>query len=247
MFRKVGRALWMTSSLACSAVVSLPLLVRRYVLRRPVVGSIPFEMRLHERYWERRLRADTGGWAPATVNDGKLYEGTPYLLLFTIMMQLDLGPEDRFVDLGCGKGRVVAMAALSNAGSVAGVEQDETFLAVARENIARLPGAGGRIQLVHGLAQQFDFDAVTVVFMFNPFGERTVAQVLDLLGESLRRSPRRLRIVYANPVHEAVLQATAWLENTTTWPSDAYPDHTFLPANPRMVSFWEARPERLDS
>jgi precorrin-6B methylase 2 len=247
MRNKIGHALGMGLSLAIGVVTSLPLVIKRYLLRIPVVGSIPCEMRLHDRYWEKRLQADTGGWAPVSLNDGKLYEGTPYLLLFAIMMQLEMGSKDKFVDLGCGKGRVVAMAALSKAGCVAGVEQDKGFLDTAQQNLARVPAASSKVQLFQGLAQEFDFDDATVVFMFNPFGEHTVKEVVDLLGESLARNPRRLRIVYANPVHERILQDTHWLENTDTWLSAAFPEHSFLPLNPRMVSFWEARPKALDS
>jgi precorrin-6B methylase 2 len=226
---------------AFHAVKSCRLVWRRYVLRQPTVGSIPHEMELHERYWEKRFAADTRGWEPVTVSDGMLYEATPYLLLLEIMRQLKLGDDDVFVDLGCGKGRALSMAAQFEARLVVGLEQNADFLDVARQNISRLGSGCQRVQLLRGLAQEFDFDGTTVVFMFNPFGAKTLQEVVNCLQESLERKPRRLRIVYANPVHEDVLLATSWLENTSTWPASAYPDHSFQPPNPRMVSFWQTR------
>lgn len=51
-------------------------------------------------------------------------------------------------------------------------------------------------------------DDVTVVFLFNPFGEETLRRALTNLRASVARKPRPLRILYFAPVHhEAVLEA----------------------------------------
>jgi precorrin-6B methylase 2 len=239
--QKVLRLACMSARIAFHAVKSFRLVWRRYVARQPVVGSIPHELGLHERYWERRFAADTRGWEPVTLIDGMLYEATPYLLLLEIMRQLELGSNDVFVDLGCGKGRALTMAAQCNAGLVVGVEQSAGLLDIARRNLSNSGISDQRVKIVQGLAQEFDFDDTTVIFMFNPFGAKTLQEVVDCLHLSLRRKPRRLRIVYANPVHEKVLLATRWLENTSTWPAAAFPEHSFQPLNPRMVSFWQTR------
>ncbi len=216
-------------------------MAHRYLLRRPVVGSIPYEMQLHETYWERHFGGKTAGWAPVDLEDGVIYEGTPFMLLLEIFRDLKLTDRDVFVDLGCGKGRVLAMAALSDARQVIGVEQSAEFLQAAAETLTRLGSRADKVQLFNGLAQQFDFDQATVIFMFNPFGAQTMQQVLGLLHASLERKPRPLRLVYVNPIHEQVLLDCGWLENTVTWPTAAFAERAFLPPNPRMVSFWEVR------
>lgn len=220
-----------------------PRLMRaRYLKRIPAVGAIPYELGLHDRHWAKRLGIDTGGWVAVELEDGKLYEATPFLLLQDILQHLALTPQDVFVDLGCGKGRATCMAARTEAGRVVGVEQDEGFLAVARANLAKMPDDKARVVFHHGLAQDFDFDPTTVVFLFNPFGAKTLQEVVGLLHASLQRAPRALRIVYVNPVHEKVLQDCGWLENSLTWPSAAYAEFEIQPPNPRLVSFWDARP-----
>ncbi|MCP4093230.1 MAG: class I SAM-dependent methyltransferase [Planctomycetes bacterium] len=217
------------------------LMLQRYFSKEPAIGAIPYELLLHDRYWENHLGLDTGGWVPVDLEDGMLYEATPYLLLYEILRHLDLGPKDVFVDLGCGKGRATCMASRSAVGRVVGVEQDENFLQIARENLEKVPKRQAPVEFFNGLAQQFDFDDTTVVFLFNPFGARTLLEVVDLLQQSLQRNPRKLRIVYVNPVHEMVLLGTEWLENVATWQSDAYPEFAIQPPNPRMVSFWQAK------
>ncbi|MGR3660045.1 MAG: class I SAM-dependent methyltransferase [Paracoccaceae bacterium] len=227
--------------MALNALKSHRLIFDRYIRRKPVIGSFLHEIRLNELYWERKLHSDTDGWVSVALDDGMLYEATPYLVLNEILRTLKLGRDDVFIDLGCGKGRVLCMASRTGAGRVIGVEQDPDFLDVARENLDAMPGKHAKVELFEGLAQDFDFSDATVVFLFNPFGAKTLEQVLDLLAASLKENPRPLRIVYVNPVHEAVLHQTPWLTNSTTWPSDAFPEFQILPTNPRMVSFWDLK------
>lgn len=240
MLRKIKNLGLMAVRLPFHAVRAHRLMLGRYLRKDPVVGAIPYEINLHDKYWERRLKLDTGGWEPVEMEDGMLYEATPYLVLHDILRHLELGPDDVFVDLGCGKGRVTCVAAHGTPGKVVGVEQDEDFLEDARVNLAALPGAKAEVALHHGLAQDFDFDQATVVFLFNPFGAKTLEEVMELLHASLERNPRRLRIVYVNPVHEHVLADRPWLTNTQTWPSEAYAEFEIQPPNPRLVTFWEA-------
>ena len=237
---KLTRLSRMAVRLPYHALKQHRLMRTRYFDKQPAVGSIPYEIDLHHRHWEKRLGLDTSGWMPVTLDDGMLYEATPYLLLMEILRHLDLGDDDVFVDLGCGKGRATCMAAQNGKGRVVGVEQDDSFLDIARQNLAKLPGRNAPVEFFHGLAQGFDFDDTTVVFLFNPFGARTLQEVVDLIEQSLQRKPRKLRFVYVNPVHEQVFSETPWLENVATWPSAAYPEFTILPPNPRMVSFWQA-------
>ncbi|MEE9429071.1 MAG: class I SAM-dependent methyltransferase [Paracoccaceae bacterium] len=234
------RKVQMCGTIALHALMSHRMIYRRYIRRKPVIGSIPHEIWLNDRYWERRLGTNTGGWVPVTLDDGMLYEATPYLILNEILRELDLGKSDVFVDLGCGKGRVLCMASGTDVGRVIGVEQNPDFLDVARNNLDAMPDKHTNVELFRGLAQDFDFKNVTVLFLFNPFGAKTLQQVLSLIKADLKETPRPFRIVYANPVHEAVLQQTPWLTNSTTWPSAAFPEFEIQPANPRMVSFWES-------
>ena len=221
-------------------VKSHRLLWARYVQKRCVVGAVPYQVRFHNRYWEKRFGADTGGWVAVALADGMLYEATPYLLIEDLLCYLDLQADDVFLDLGCGKGRVTCMAARTAVGRVVGLEQDDAFLDQARKNLSAIDDVRATVEFHHGLAQDFHFDSTTVVFLFNPFGADTLRDVLLLLEQSLQRNPRRLRIVYVHPVHEQVMHNANWLSNTQTWPSSAYAEFEIQPPNPRLVSFWEA-------
>jgi SAM-dependent methyltransferase len=240
LIRNLGRSL----ALAWHALWSPRLMYRRYVARKPVVGAVPGEQLAHEMFWERRFRTHTGGWdsikGPAA-SDSVGYEGTPYLLLVEVFRHLKLRMNDVFVDVGCGKGRVLRMALQSTVGVAVGVELDDGFLKAARGNLQGSGSEPDRYDLFHGPVQDFNFDSATVLFLFNPFGAKTMREMLDRVAASLRRRPREVRIVYVNPVEEAVLAETPWLRRTEVWLRNAWPDNCFRPERPHVVSFWSSR------
>jgi hypothetical protein len=50
-----------------------------------------------------------------------------------------------------------------------------------------------------------------VLFLYNPFGESTIRQVLANLATSLRAMPRDTYVVYMNPRFEALLRSSRFL------------------------------------
>ena len=54
--------------------------------------------------------------------------------------------------------------------------------------------------------------------VFHPFGAGVMKAVIDGLDEQLDLSPRNLKIVYFNPVHDDVLQASRHLRRIDHWP-----------------------------
>jgi methyltransferase family protein len=128
-------------------------------------------------------------------------------------------PDDVFVDLGSGQGRMVCMAARHPFGRVIGVELAAEFNAVARENVDRSrPKLRCRdVELVTGDVLDWPIpDDVTYVYMFNPFGREILRDVLERLCRSLERSPRRLKLIYAHPAYAADVIATGRFELVRT-------------------------------
>jgi SAM-dependent methyltransferase len=243
MVGKFVRNLCRSLALAWHALRSPRVIYKRYLAQEPVAGAVPGEQLAHEIFWERKLGTHTGGWDPIkvpTAPDSVGYEGTPYLLLVEIFRHLKLRMNDVFVDVGCGKGRVLLMALRSAVGVAVGVELNARFLEAARANLQVSHSDADRYYLFHGFVQDFDFDSATVLFLFNPFGAPTMRKMLDRVSASLRRRPRELRIVYVNPVEESVLAERSWLKRTEVWLRDAWPDNRFLPKRPHVVSFWSS-------
>jgi SAM-dependent methyltransferase len=117
---------------------------------------------------------------------------------------------DVFVDLGCGKGRVVYMAARHyDFTRVIGVEISPTLADEARENLRRAaPRLRCPVEIVTSDARDWAVpDDVTVAYFYYAFVGETFAAVIDALLSSLDRAPRRLLLVTR-------LAVPAYLEET---------------------------------
>jgi SAM-dependent methyltransferase len=191
--------------------------VRRQHARRLV---IPVSEAWHN--WRLGLDLDQyveTAWSAPEASEYNGYEATPWASFNKAMRRIALRPEGEvFVDVGCGKGKVLAMAARQPFRKVIGVELSPKLADEARANLERLaPKLRCRdVEVVTADASAWEFpDDVTVAFFFNPFVGSLLAQVCDNLERSLVRAPRPLRVVYANSNRfEAQVRALSWLEKT---------------------------------
>lgn len=137
------------------------------------------------------------------------YEPAEWRVLSRVLKQRDVGPEDVFLDFGSGMGRVVLRAAQYGPKRVIGVELSDDLNAIARENVDRMRHRlkCQDIELVTADALEYEVPGdATIVFFNNPFTGPTFSEVMQRLVSSLDQSPRRMRIIYRNPIeHEAVI------------------------------------------
>lgn len=134
------------------------------------------------------------------------YEPSQWLTLRRVLPPRRVTEHDVFIDFGSGMGRVVYQAAVGYPfRRVIGVELSERLHEIAVNNIERnrYRFRCDDVQLVHADVLEFDIpDDVSVVYLSNPFSGPILASVLKRLLHTVERNPRRLRIVYFNPVEE---------------------------------------------
>ena len=150
--------------------------------------------------------------ARALYNDNIHYEALDYRTAWRVIRVLELGSEDVLYDIGCGKGRFLCVAARQRTKKVIGVELFEELCLDARQNALALRGRKTPIEVICADAAKVDYSDGTVFFLWNPFGEMTLRSVIQSIRASMATAPRSIRIGYANPVHEHVLDAESWLE-----------------------------------
>lgn len=126
---------------------------------------------------DRLLRVETAGHARLEDlglgnPDRADYEPSGWLDLGRVLRRLEIGRDDVFVDLGCGKGRVMLLAARYPFRRVIGVEISEDLSATARRNVAarraRLRCPAVEVITADALDYRIPDDA-TVVYIFNAF------------------------------------------------------------------------------
>ena len=143
--------------------------------------------------------------------DREYYGPSRWTTLRKILPQHEVGEQDVFIDFGSGKGRIVLQAATYPFKRVIGIELSEQLNEIALANLRRYSARAecADIQLVRADARDFNVpDDVTVAFFYNPFKGAIFESVIGKLIASYDRSPRRMRIIYRNPVEEAALLAT---------------------------------------
>ena len=186
--------------------------------------------------WEKRLGISTRGivdtFPEVTVNYN--YMTLSYRDNIRILKAVNLTRDDVFVDIGCGKGRMLCCSALCDVREAIGIEQSPELCAIARSNAARLRGRKAPITIIQSRAQEFDYREGTVFYLYNPFDQSVLGEVLDRLRSSLEEARRPIRIAYARPDHEDTLEACSWLEKTDCWLSGRGTTAV-------GVSFWKSR------
>lgn len=110
------------------------------------------------------------------------------------------------VDFGCGKGRVLIMAANRGFRRVYGVEFVREFYEIAKSNVQTL--GLQNITLHYGDAANYPIpEDSTVFYFYNPFKQNVFAQVLDRIEQSLNRVPREAFVVYVTPIHAELVKS----------------------------------------
>jgi len=132
------------------------------------------------------------------------YEPSGWRALRSALRGIEIGPDDGFVDIGCGKGRVLLQATRRPFGRVLGVELSPQLAEQARQLVT-----GGKrrrcgsVEVVVADVTRWEVpDDITIAYAYNALSGESLQQMLDRLADSVQRSPRRLLFVYANPEHE---------------------------------------------
>ena len=168
--------------------------------------------------WEYRLGINSRGISKTlTDSDSHNYATISYLEIMPILRSLSLKSSDVFVDLGCGKGRVLCCASRFKVQEIIGVEINKALCDIAERNARKLRGKKSRIKIINVSAEDFDYRRGTVYYLFNPFGVSALSSVLTKMEQSVRLHPRKIRIVYVNPVDEFLLTKSSWLEIYDRW------------------------------
>lgn len=143
--------------------------------------------------------------------DGVFYQPSPYYLLKKIVEFLKPQPEDIFIDLGCGSGRVVFFMALQNLKKVVGVELNKKLIDIARRNLDNFKLGNSSINFINTDAASYEIKDENIFFLFNPFGYKTLEKVLHNIKNSLVANPRQIHIVYCFPIHHILIDDQDWL------------------------------------
>lgn len=194
-----------------------------FISRHWNIGLAWFTIR-HEIRGEKKYRIDTTGIDRlkklSVIGDNKknasIYQGANYYLLEKAFNFLkEENAEGTLVDFGAGKGRLMAVAAYYGFRKIKGIEFAPAIAEMAKINIANIQSTypDTFFSILKENAINYLIDKEDTVFtFFNPFDEVVMLKVVKNILASLRAHPRKVFVVYINPLHKEIFESAGFFE-----------------------------------
>lgn len=110
-----------------------------------------------------------------------------------------------FLDIGCGKGRAMCVAAHFGFTNIQGIDFAKEMIDAAGKNLALtqslLPALQYKLFWQDTTELEIGKD-ISTIFLFNPFGGVLVKSIIRKIENSLQKHPRQIYVLYASPDHE---------------------------------------------
>lgn len=147
-----------------------------------------------------------------------IYMPVSYQLLEECLPQINKltsNPINHFLDIGCGKGRAMCVAAHYGFAKLTGVDFSKDLCNAASNNLAATQQKFPMVQyqIINNDAFYYEIpNDVDCIFLFNPFDETIMSGVVQNIMGSLQHNPRPLHIIYINPQHKELFTAAGFKE-----------------------------------
>ena len=152
----------------------------------------------------------------SNLKHASIYQGTNYFIIekaFQFLKSENANHE--IADFGCGKGRVLVVAAFYNFKKITGIDFAESLCREAELNIEKIKPLfpETNFQIIYDDAVNYKIENETnVFFFFNPFDEVMMLQIVKNILSSLKKKSRKIYIVYINPLHKEIFLSAGFEE-----------------------------------
>lgn len=147
--------------------------------------------------------------AEGDINKSSPYEAVSYYLLEKLLSSFrKISNADSIIDLGCGKGRVLAVAAHFGFTSVTGIDFAKELCEEAERNMKKVQQEFKELECKIISSDVLNYQLQnndSVFFMFNPFNKEILEKFLMKIESSVARFPRKIFFLYASPLHLDIL------------------------------------------
>jgi|SRR5260370_19691020 len=139
------------------------------------------------------------------------------------LKKLPITSDDALLDFGCGKGGALVTFSKYPFRKLGGIELSSQLYTIAQNNMARLKLA--HVELFCCDAAEFTaLDDYTYLYFFNPFSSAVMEPVIRNVIASLQSRPRKLTIIYKNPVcHDIIMKTGVFVKTAEFSLKDSHP------------------------
>ena len=174
---------------------------------------------LYDRWFDWKYDLDTETWVShdELVKENNLakytghYQANNVLLVRDIFKHLKLPKDETFVDLGSGKGRILILAAEYGFKTIKGIELSDSLCTIAKLNLEaykKKKQIESSITIYNADATTYEFQPTdTILHLYNPFNGIIFEKVIENLKTSIENYPRKMTIIYINPVERRTLES----------------------------------------
>jgi len=140
------------------------------------------------------------------ISHSTIYMPANYYMLEKMMFEINKLPHNKtFLDIGCGKGRAMAVAAQHSFKRITGIDISKEFVEETKRNLAvvqeKFPDASFEVVLQDAFYYPIP-GHISVIFIFNPFDEVIMSSVVENILMSQEKNPRTVWVIYINPLYE---------------------------------------------
>lgn len=150
------------------------------------------------------------------IDHASIYQGCNYYMLekgFNYLVSINENKE--ITDFGCGKGRALVVAAHYGFKNICGIDFAKSLCTLAERNIQEIrhlyPSTKFQVICDDVINYEIGTDKNTF-FFFNPFDEVIMLAVVKNILASLKKRPRKVYVMYANPVHKEIFLSAGFAE-----------------------------------
>jgi SAM-dependent methyltransferase len=139
------------------------------------------------------------------ISHATIYMPASYDLLETVFKEIKNDLPKHLLDIGCGKGRVMCVAANFGIKKITGIDFSKQLCNEADNNLNNTKEKFPALQhkIINNDAFYFDIpDDVDCIFLFNPFDDIIMSAVVNNIQKSIKQNPRKITIIYLNPLHK---------------------------------------------
>lgn len=204
--------------------------------------------KLYDRHWDRKVcKCDLTEYVPSLCRESKGATGsqqTHYRILDEIFKDLSFSESDSFIDVGCGKGRILAYMLLHKfKGKLTGIELNEEVASIAREWSKPYKN----VSIIAGDAFLLDLTKYNIFFWGRPFEKKMFTEFLKKFENEVQK---KVTVIYW-----VSQQSGHFLQNRPGWTRlrggklDKLKVWRWLPISfkiapvPQQYSIWEFDPE----
>jgi SAM-dependent methyltransferase len=142
------------------------------------------------------------------ISHATMYMPVNYYILEHLMREIvKYASNKTFLDIGCGKGRPMIVAAYYGFEEIVGIDFSKEFCEDVTNAAAlyKEKNPAVNFSIINNDAFYFEIpENVTAIFLFNPFDDVIMNGVISNILKSQQQNPRTIRVLYANPQYKSL-------------------------------------------